>query len=66
MVRKRKSTPMEIQPGRYEAATPMAHASSERGRMRETPTAPPPVLPRGLAEAARKRSLRKQRSMLHE
>ncbi len=63
MVRRRKSTPMEVQPGRGEAATPMAQAASKRGQARETPA---PVLSRIDAEVARKRSLRKQRNMLHE
>jgi hypothetical protein len=54
---------MEVQPGRGEAATPMAQAASKRGQARETPA---PVLSRIDAEVARKRSLRKQRNMLHE
>jgi len=54
---------METQPGRTEAVTPMAHTSSKRVQVPETPTA---VMPRSHAEAARKRSLKKQRSMLHE
>jgi hypothetical protein len=55
---------METQPGRTEAATPMAHTSSKRDQVpEETPTS---VMPRSHAEAARKRSLKKQRSMLHE
>jgi len=54
---------METQPGRTEAATPMAHTSSKRGQVPETP---PSVMQRSHAEAARKRSLKKQRSMLHE
>jgi hypothetical protein len=64
MVRRRKPVPMETQPGRTEAATPMAHTSSKRDQVpEETPTS---VMPRSHAEAARKRSLKKQRSMLHE
>jgi hypothetical protein len=54
---------METQPGRDEAATPMAQTSSKRGQVPETPTS---VMQRSHAEAARKRSLKKQRSMLHE
>jgi hypothetical protein len=64
MVKQRKSTPMETQPGRGPAdiATPMAHASSKRSHVPRTPTS---VLPRSQADVARKRSLKKQRSMLN-
>jgi hypothetical protein len=68
MAKRRKSGPMETQPGRCEAATPMAQTSSKRVQASETPTSKMPrshVL-RSDAEAARKRSLKKQRSMLHE
>jgi hypothetical protein len=54
---------METQPGRDEAATPMAQASSERGQVQQTPAS---KMPRSQAETARKRSLKKQRSMQHE
>jgi hypothetical protein len=68
MARRRKPVPMETQPGRTEAATPMAQTSSNRDEVPKTPTSKMPrshVL-RSDAEAARKRSLKKQRSMLHE
>jgi hypothetical protein len=59
---------METQPGRTEAATPMAQTSSKRGQVQETPTSrmPRSLAQRSQAETARKRSLKKQRSMLHE
>ncbi|MGA2998311.1 hypothetical protein [Bradyrhizobium sp.] len=63
MAKRRKSVPMETQPGRDEAATPMAQASSERGQVQQTPAS---KMPRSQAETARKRSLKKQRSMQHE
>jgi hypothetical protein len=68
MAKRRKPVPMETQPGRTEAATPMAQASSNRGQMPETPASKMPRshAQRRYAEAARKRSLKKQRSMLHE
>jgi hypothetical protein len=64
MVKKRKSTPMETQPGRGPAdiATPMAHASSKRGHV---PGMSRSALPRSQADTVRKRSLKKQRSMLN-
>ena len=63
MVKQRKSTPMETQPGRgpTDIATPMAHASSKRGQAPARSTSP---LSRSQAETARKRSLEKQRNML--
>jgi hypothetical protein len=54
---------METQPGRCEAATPMAQTSSKRDQALVKPTS---AMQRSQAEAARKRSLKKQRSMLHE
>jgi hypothetical protein len=63
MVKQRKSTPMETQPRRGPAdiATPMAHASSKRG---QAPGKSTSLLSRSQADAARKRSLEKQRNML--
>jgi hypothetical protein len=63
MVEQRKSIPMETQPDRRptEAATPMAHPSSKRSQVREKSTL---SLSRSQADATRKRSLKKQRSML--
>jgi hypothetical protein len=63
MAGKRKPVPMETQPGRCEAATPMAQTSSKRD---QAPVKPTSAMQRSQAEAARKRSLKKQRSMLHE
>ena len=63
MAGRRKAVPMETQPGRDEAATPMAQTSSKPD---QAPVKPTSVMPRSHAEAARKRSLKKQRSMLHE
>jgi hypothetical protein len=65
MVRKRKSIPMETQPGRHatEAATPMSDAPSKR---HQAPGAPTSGMPRSQAETARMRSLKKQRGMLHK
>jgi hypothetical protein len=53
---------METQPGRRpaEASTPMADASSKASQV----TGKSSVLSRNQADAARKRSLKKQRSML--
>jgi hypothetical protein len=65
MARRRKSVPMETQPVHRSTgtATQMAHASAERS---QAPGAPASVMPRSQAETARKRSLKKQRSMQHE
>jgi hypothetical protein len=63
MVKLRKPFSMETQPGRRraEATSPMAHTSSKRSHVPGTSTS---VLPRSQADAARKRSLKKQRGML--
>ena len=62
MVNRHKSAPMETQPDRRrsQAATPMGHASSKRNAAPGKPTSAPS---RNQAETARKRSLKKQRSM---
>jgi hypothetical protein len=64
MVKQRKSTPMETQPGHgaTHVATPMAHASSKHG---QAPGKSTSLLSRSQTDAARKRSLKKQRSMLN-
>jgi len=65
MVKQRKCTPMETQPGRGPTgvATPMAYASSKRGQAPAKSTSP---LSRSQADAARKRSLEKQRHMMNK
>jgi hypothetical protein len=65
MVRRLKSVPMETQPvdRTTEAATPMARAPSKRSQVTGTASSP---MPRNQAETARKRSLKKQRSLLHD
>jgi hypothetical protein len=64
MVKGRKSAAMETQPDRRrsETATPMAHASSKRSAVSGKSTS---AVSRSQAETARKRSLKKQRSMLN-
>jgi hypothetical protein len=63
MVNRRKSIPMETQGVHRltEAATPMASAPAKHTRVSKTPTS---ATSRSQAEATRKRSLKKQRSML--
>jgi hypothetical protein len=63
MERKRKVTPMETQPirGQIEAATPMRPAPSKPTKAVRRST---PPITQSQAVAARKRSLKKQRSML--
>jgi hypothetical protein len=65
MAKRRKSIPMETQPGRRptDAATQMAHASSKPNQAPGTSTS---VMSRSLADTARNRSLKKQRSMLQK
>jgi hypothetical protein len=65
MAGRRKSIPMETQPGRHstEAATPMSDAPSKR---HQSPGKPTSGMPRSQADTARKSSLKKQRSMLHK